>query len=328
MSSTVRWGLLSTARINRRVIPAIRMSRRGEVIAVASRDPNRAAPYAEEWEIPQWFGSYEAMLASDAIDAVYVSVINDRHAEWAVKALRAGKHVLCEKPFALSLADVDAMIATAEEMRLVLAEALMYRHHPQTKIAGQWVREGRLGEITLVRAAFTFPLTNRQSFHLLPEHGGGSLWDVGLYPVSLAQYIMNGLPEWVYGDQWLGVTGVDECFAGQLYYPGARLAQIASAFRGPYYTPVDLVGSGGTLRLNRPFTGMDETRKMVFHPLQGDPEEVPVPEEYLYLGEIEDMHAAILDSAPNYLTLEESRNTIRTILALYESARTGHRVRL
>jgi predicted dehydrogenase len=330
----VRWGLLSTARINRRIIPAIRASRRGEVAAVASRSQETADAYAAQWEIPQTFATYEEMLHSDAIDAVYIGLPNHLHADWTVRALYSGKHVLCEKPFALTLPDVDRMIAAAQETGLALAEAFMYRHHPQTKIAGQWVRDGRLGDVTLVRAIFNFTLGNRgTNFRLAPQEGGGSLWDVGIYPVSLAQFIMGGRPKWVIGYQRLGNTGVDEVFAGQLSYgngeQGERVAQIASSFRAPFYTSVDIVGTAGRLSLSRPFVGVnDADSKMVFYPADGEPEQVAMGDEYLYQGEIEDMHDAILDGRPNYLTLTESRNHVHTILALYESARQGHIVHL
>ena len=133
MPEAVRWGLLSTARINRRLIPAIRMSPRGQLAAVASRSLESAQAYAAEWQIEQAFGSYDAMLASDSIDAVYISLPNHLHAEWTVAALEAGKHVLCEKPFALSLADVDAMTTAAKRTGSLLAEAFMYLYHPQTE---------------------------------------------------------------------------------------------------------------------------------------------------------------------------------------------------
>lgn len=321
----VRWGLLSTANINRRVIPAIRMSARGELVAVASRSQEAADAYAAEWEIPCAFGSYEALLGSDLVDAVYVSVPNRFHAEWTVRALQSGKHVLCEKPFALNLAEVERMVAAAEATGLVLAEAFMYRHHPQTKIAGEWVRSGRLGEIILVRAVFNFSFRSRDNIRLRPELGGGSLWDVGVYPVSLAQFVMGEAPAWVLGDEWLGSTGVDETFAGQLHYGDAnsgRAAQVACAFRSPWYTFAEIIGTEGRLTLNRPFVALnDGARQMLFHAPSGEVQEVEVPEQELYLGEIEDMHAAILDGMPTYLALSETRDHVRTAVALYESAR-------
>ena len=318
--SKVRWGLVSTANINKRLIPAIRASRRGELTAVASRTAASAESYAKEWEIPRAFASYEGMLASDEVDAVYISLPNHLHAEWTIKALRAGKHVLCEKPFALTLAEVDGMIAASQETGMVLAEAFMYRHHPQTKIVGEWVKDGRLGQITLIQAQFNFAVQNPANVRLRPEWGGGSLWDVGVYPLSLAQYVMGGPPGWVVGSQRLGPSGVDEFFAGQLHYGDGRTAQIASSFCTPFHTAAEIIGTEGRLTLNRPFVGMDDGRKLIFHPAQGEAQEIPVPEKELYLGEVEDMHAAVLDGRPNYLTLDETRNHVKTLLVLYASA--------
>jgi predicted dehydrogenase len=332
--SVVRWGLLSTANINRKVIPAIRASQRGELVAVASRSREKATVYAAEWEIPLAFGSYEAMLESGEIDALYLSLPNHLHTEWSLRAMRAGVHVLCEKPLTLSLAEVEAMMTTSRETGRVCAEAFMYRHHPQTKIVGEWVRSGKLGEICLVRGVFNFAMTNRRdprgelNIRLVPEWGGGCLWDVGVYPLSFAQFVLGELPEWVIGAQWVGDSGVDEDFCGQLHYSGGRMAQISSSFRSPWYTFAEVIGTEGRLSLNRPFHMMEDNRQLLFHDKHGRQKEIPVPEKELYLCEIEDMHAAILDGAPPYLTLEESYNHVRTVLALYQSARTGQIVRI
>lgn len=328
--STVRWGLLSTAHINRRLIPAIRASERGELVAVASRDQATADAYADKWDIPQRFGSYEAMLASGQIDAIYISLPNHMHAKWTIRALEHGIHVLCEKPFALTLEEVDRMIDASRRTGRVLAEAFMYRHHPQMKIMGEWVHSGRIGEVALVRGMFNFNLTDRPNIRLMPETGGGALWDIGVYPVSFAQYIMGGPPTRVAGEQWLGETGVDEVFSGQMFYANGAVAQIACSFRTPFHTSAEIIGTQGHLTLNRPFIfGNDGApRQLLFHPPDGAPQPIPVPDRELYIGEVEDMHAAILDGAPTYLTLAETRNHVRTVLTLYEAARTNSIVAL
>lgn len=323
----VRWGLLSTAHINRRLIPAIRASRRGELVAVASRTPESAEAYASEWEIPAAFGSYEEMLASDAIDAVYIGLPNHLHAEWTIRALYNGLHVLCEKPFTLSLKEMDDVILTARETGKVVAEAFMYRHHPQMKIVDEWIREGRLGEINTVHGIFDFKLEDSNNVRLVPEYGGGSLWDIGIYPLSFAQFVFGGPPSLVSGLQTLGTHGVDDTFVGQMRYPGGGLAQIGSSFRSPFHTRVDIVGTQGRLQLTRPFVTVDEGR-ITFYPAEGDLETVEAPSKELYLGEVEDMHAAILDGAEPLISLEESRDQVRTALALYASARSGQMVAL
>ncbi|MBN1665490.1 MAG: Gfo/Idh/MocA family oxidoreductase [Anaerolineales bacterium] len=331
----IRWGLLSTANINKAVIPAIRQSPRGELVAVASRTAESAASYAAKWEIPQSFGSYAAMLDSGQVDAVYIGLPNHLHAEWSIKAMQAGVHVLCEKPFAISLAEVDAMIAVSRETGRVLAEAFMYRHHPQTRIAGELVRSGRLGEVTVVRGVFNFTMSEKDrqagdvNVRLVTEYGGGSLWDVGVYPLSYAQYIYGGPPQWVFGSQWVSEFNVDETFCGQMGYPGGGMAQISSAFRSPYHTHIEVIGTQGRLVSTRPFVGLEnEDRLLTFYDHNGQAEEIPVPEEYLYLGEVEDLQAAVLDGAENYLSLAETRDHVRTVLALYQSAQSGQPVEL
>ena len=320
--------------INKAVIPAIRQSKRGELVAVASRTLESAQNYAHKWEIPQAFGSYQEMLNSGEVDAIYIGLPNHLHAEWSIKAMQAGVHVLCEKPFAITLMEVDAMIATSNETGMVLAEAFMYRHHPQTKIVGDLISEGKIGEVTVVRGVFNFSMhpegrnKAKPNVRLVPEWGGGCLWDVGVYPLSYAQYIFGGPPEWVFGSQWISDFGIDETFCGQMGYIGGGVAQISAAFRSPFHTHIEFIGTAGRMVLNRPFVGLETGRNLTFYDADGKAEEIPVPQEYLYLGEVEDMHAAILDGAPNYLTLTETRNHIKTVLALYESAKSGKLIHL
>jgi predicted dehydrogenase len=319
----VRWGLLSTARINRRLIPAIRASRRGVVAAVASRDEARAKAYAAEWEIPRCFGSYESMLDSGEIDAVYIGLPNHLHAEWSVRALQAGVHVLCEKPFAITLEQVDAMIAASRQSGNALAEAFMYLHHPQTKIVAEWVGNGRLGEVVMVRSVFTFKLDDPGNVRLVPEWGGGALWDIGIYPVSFAQFVLGGPPQRVSAVHTLAPSGVDDSFAGHMFYPEGGIAQLACSFRSPWYAYAEVLGTDGRLLIDRPFSGMDDGRKhLYFFDKEGKATSIYVPRQELFVGEIRDMHAAILEGKPNMISLEETRNHVRTALALYESART------
>lgn len=330
----VRWGLLSTANINKMLIPALRASEHGELVAVASRSVKKAQAYAREWEIPRAFGSYAELLDPDHVDAVYISLPNHLHAEWSIKAMQAGIHVLCEKPLAITLTETKAMLQTSRETGRRLAEAFMYRHHPQTHLVKDWVTEGRLGEITLIRGAFDFLLPDSQrqpdalNVRLVPEYGGGCLWDVGVYPLSYAQYLMGETPERVMGWEWRGASGVDESFSAMLLYSDGKVAQISSSFRTPYHTFLEVIGSEGRLYVPRPFTNVHETQKMLFTGKDGSQQEVSLPQKSLYLGEVEDMNRAILAGAENELSPEESLGHVQTVLALYESAQKGRVISL
>jgi len=325
---TLRWGLLSTAHINYKLIPAIRAAARSELIAVASRTASSAESYAAKWEIPQPFASYEAMLAANDIDAVYISLPHSMHAEWTVKALDAGKHVLCEKPFAMSVAEVDDMIAASERNGRVLTEAFMYRHHPQTRIIGQWISDGRLGDVRLVQSVFSFKLDDPANIRLNSELGGGSLWDVGVYPVSLAQYVYGGAPDQVSGIQFIGQSGVEEFFSGQLDFGQGRMAQISSSLKSPFHSSATILGSKGRLEVTRPFTGMEDAGQLTFVGTDLERQPIPVPAQELYIGEVEDMEAAALDGTTQYLSLRESRDHVATVTALYQSAESGRPVKL
>ena len=321
----LRWGLISTANINRRLIPVIGQSERGELAAVASRSLESANKYAKKWDIPQAFGSYQEMLDSGEVDVVYISLPNHLHAEWTIKALRAGVHVLCEKPFAITLDEVDEMVAVSEQENLVLAEAFMYRHHPKTLMVKDWIESGKLGEIKGMFGAFSFYLEDDANVRMRPEYGGGSLWDVGVYPMSYAQFLMGETPQWVTATQTIGSTGVDTFFGGHLHYENGVFAQIMSSFKTSFITEVQIYGTKGRVHLPHPFTG-EEDAEISFYPVNGEMERYVAPSKPLYLGEVEDMHAAILDGKPNLVTLEETRNHVKTVLALYEAAKTGKQV--
>ena len=224
MKNSVRWGLLSTARINRKLIPAIRAEERSELVAVASRNGERAAEYAQTWGIPQTFSSYDDMLASDEIDAVYIPLPNHLHAEWSIRAMEAGKHVLCEKPFALTVDEVDRVASVSKSTGRHVMEAFMYQCHPQTKQLQAWVADGTLGDIRYMSSSFGFQLEDLSNVRMEPRYGGGALWDVGVYPVSLAQMVFGRPPTRVTAQKTVGETGVDVGFTGTLLYEGGGVA--------------------------------------------------------------------------------------------------------
>src|SRR5574340_596288 len=288
MTDTIlKWGLLSTARINRALIPALRASKRNRLTTVASRHLEVAQRYAKEWRIPRAHGSYEALLADPDVDVIYVPLPNALHAEWSIKALEAGKHVLCEKPLALSVADADAMAAAARASGRVLAEAFMYLHHPQTRRVKELVDSGKLGRLQLIKGAFTFVLKRAGDVRLKPELGGGSIWDVGCYPISFARLMTGTEPDEVFGWQISDDHGVDLSLAGQMRFPGDVLAQFDCGFQSPARAFMEITGSEGSLYIPFPFKpGRDERLELR---LGDKTEKLIIKGQELYRGEVEDM---------------------------------------
>jgi predicted dehydrogenase len=320
MSEPFRWGIVSTARINRLVIPAIQATPGAMLVAVASREPSRARSYADEWKIPDAHGAYDELLARDDIDAVYISVPNHLHAPLAIAAADAGKHVLCEKPLALTTADVDAIADAARRNSVVVVEAFMYRHHARTRRVEAIIASGRVGDVQLVRSSFSFRLEREGDVRLDPTIGGGSLWDVGCYPVSLARTAIGETPVEVQGWQRLGPTGVDVAFWGTLRFPGGAVAQIDCGFAVPYRSGAEIVGTEGVIVLPRPFQPTGAEPILVGPSDDALTEEVVAADPELYRPEVEDLIAAARGEREPLVTLADSRANVATIVALYASA--------
>jgi predicted dehydrogenase len=322
----LNWGLLSTARINRALIPPLRVSRRNHLLAVGSRTQESADAYAREKKIERAHGTYEALLADPDIHVIYNSLPNHLHAEWTIKAVEAGKHVLCEKPLALSVNEVDAIKSAAEEHGRVVAEAFMYRHHPQTLKVQELVKSGSLGTLKLIRGSFSFVLTQPGDVRLNPEWGGGSIWDVGCYPISYMRTVVGKNPLEVFGWQVTGSTGIDDTFVGQMRFQGDIQAQFDSSFVIPFRSFMEIVGSEATLSIPRPFKpGINEK---IFIGRDDKTETVSIKGQELYLGEVEDMADAILDGKDSLISLDDSRANVAVISAFLESARMEKPVKL
>ena len=247
----VRWGVLSTARINEDVLRGVAGSPAVEVVAVASRSAQRAEAFASEWGIPHAFGSYEELLASDAVEAVYIPLPNGLHVQWTLAALEAGKHVLVEKAFSPRAAEVERCFDVAEERGLVLSEGFMWRHNPQTERLVSLLPE--IGELRLVRAAFSFPLVGRDDdVRWDPALDGGALLDVGCYCVSAAR-LFGGEPEHVSSEAVMTRRGVDSRFAGILRFPGDVVATFDCGFDLAARDELEIAGSEGSLFADDPW---------------------------------------------------------------------------
>ncbi|MFW6135581.1 MAG: Gfo/Idh/MocA family protein [Chloroflexota bacterium] len=322
MTEHLTWGLLSTARINRNLIPAIRDSSRAELVAVASRSELRATQYAEEWDIPRAHRSYQALLEDPDIDVVYVPLPNSLHAEWTVKAIEAGKHVLCEKPLALSVAECNQIIDASEAAGVIAMEAVMVLYHPLLHRARELVRSGVVGEVTMVRGAFSFLLDRPHDVRWEPALGGGSLRDIGSYPVSFIRWIA-GEPDEVFGWQTMSESGIDATFAGLLRYDGRMLGAFHCSFVEPFRTMAEVGGTEGTLIIERPYPTSTESRLLLRSLGEDEAREIVAAKQDAYHYEVEALTAAVLDGAPLAVPLTSSRANVATLNALYQSARRG-----
>jgi predicted dehydrogenase len=247
----LRWGLLSTARINDAFLAGVAESPSAEVVAVASRDGERARDYAQAHGIASAHGSYEALFADPAVDAVYISLPNGMHLDWTERALRAGKHVLCEKPLGRDPDAVAAVFDLAERQGVALREAFMYRHNPQTVRLAELVAEGAIGTLRSIRSSFSFVLSDPDDVRLSGALEGGALLDLGCYCVS-ASRLLAGEPEAVAGVSVVGGRGVDVSFAGAMRFPGEVIAAFDASFRGDGGW-LEVAGEEGVLRLDDPW---------------------------------------------------------------------------
>jgi len=321
MKKILNWGLLSTARINRALILPLRVSNRNRLLAVGSRSLESAESYAKDKGINRAHGTYESLLADPDIDVIYNPLPNHLHAEWTIKSVEAGKHVLCEKPLALSVDEVDAIKSAARAHDRVVAEAFMYRHHPQTLKVLDMVRNGSIGVLKLIRGAFSFMLTRENDVRLNPNWGGGSIWDVGCYPISFARTVVGERPVDVSGWQSTGPTGIDMTFIGQMRFANGVLAQFDSSFELPFRTELELVGSEGILRIPKPFK--PQVNEEIHLTKHDRTETIIVKGQELYIGEVEDMADSILLGRHPRISLDDSRENVAVIKACLESAQTG-----
>ncbi len=326
MTEKLKWGILSTAKISKALVEPLRKSKRNTLAAVASRELVRAETYARTNKIPLAYGSYEALLADPSIDVIYNPLPNSLHSEWTIKAMQAGKHVLCEKPLALSVDQVDAMQAEAEKQDRYVVEALMYRSHAQTEKAREIIQGGQLGKLRLVRGSFTYNGSGADNYRLKAEMGGGCLWDVGIYPLSFARFVLGVEPEEVFGWGVTGPTGVDKSFVAQMRFPGDIHLQFDCSMATPYHVFMEISGEEGTLVIPQPFNpGIKNT---LYLSREGKNTIIPVVGTSTYVGEVEAMADSILEGKPQAVSLADSRANVKAIQALFKSTQTGKPVSL
>ncbi|MEA2220805.1 MAG: D-xylose 1-dehydrogenase D-xylono,5-lactone-forming [Solirubrobacteraceae bacterium] len=321
----MRWGLLSTARIDSQLIAGARQTAAAEVVAVASRSMEAAQAFARLHGIPRAHGSYEALLADPAVEAVYVPLPNALHVDWTLRALQAGKHVLCEKPMDRRPERVEHAFDVAEAAGLVLCEAFMWRHNPQTAGVRELLDDGAIGDVRLVRACFSFQLARDGDVRLDPALDGGALMDVGCYCVSGARMVAGGEPVSASAEVVTGPTGVDMRMTGLLRFGDDVLAAIDCGFDLPARAALEIAGSEGRIVLADPWHCR---RPRIVLERGAEREVVKLRPVDSYRLELEDMAAAIRGERAPLLGRGDALGQARAIDALYRAAAEGRAVAL
>ncbi|HKJ00920.1 MAG TPA: Gfo/Idh/MocA family oxidoreductase [Longimicrobiales bacterium] len=320
----LRWGVLGTANIGRAAVnPAIQASRNGALLAVASRDEERAGAFARAAGIPRSYGSYESLLDDPDIDAVYVPLPNSLHREWVLRAAAAGKHILCEKPLGLTEEECREMADAAAGVGVTLMEAFMYRFHPRMARVVEMAQTGAVGAVGAIRSVFTFRLRSQDNIRLSPELGGGALMDVGCYCVNVSRTVAGAEPVAVQARANWAPSGVDAELAGTLHFADGLLAHFDCALTLERREVCEVAGSEGVLSVPSAF--LPGTDDVVIEELRGRAPEVrhlvPGVDEYRLMVE-HFADAVLLGTSVRYDAYEAALN-MRVIEGLYRSARQG-----
>ncbi|HEY3926702.1 MAG TPA: Gfo/Idh/MocA family oxidoreductase [Acidothermaceae bacterium] len=320
MTEPVRWGILSTADINAKVLRGAALSPDVSVVAVGSRDGDRSREFASQWGIARAYGSYDEVLADPDVDAVYIPLPNSMHHDWTMQSLEAGKHVLCEKPYTLHAAEVTSAFDRAEQSGLVLSEAFMFRYHPHIQALVQLVRSGQLGRLRLISAAFSGHTDNPNDVRLDPELDGGSLMDVGVYPLS-ASRLLAGEPIAITAQQVTGPTGVDVSFAATLRFADDVLAHFDCAFHVADRSYLEVVGTEGRAEASDPWHG---TQPGLTVTMRGaEPMRTEIAPANPYQLELEEFGRAVRGEPNQLIGRADAEGQAKAVEALYRAAASG-----
>lgn len=325
--SKIRWGVLGVAKIAvEKVIPAMQRCATSEVVAIASRDAEKAQAAAAKLGLPTAYGSYEALLNDPAIDAVYIPLPNHLHVPWSINALRAGKHVLCEKPIGLSVAEAEELLAESRRHpRLKIMEAFMYRGHPQWVRTREMVQNGAIGQLRAISSFFSYFNRDPNNVRNMPDIGGGGLMDIGCYPISLSRFLFDAEPLSVQGTVELDPDfGVDRLTAGLMEFAGGVSIFACSTQLVPYQR-VQVLGTEGRIEIEIPFNAPPDRPCRIWHERAGAIEEILLETADQYTIQGDRFAAAVLNDTPVPTPLEDAVANMRVIEAIFRSASSGQR---
>lgn len=333
MNRKVKWGILGTADIGlRAVIPAIQNSVNGEAFALASRTAEKSKQIADKLGIPKAFGNYNDLIVDTDVEAIYIPLPNSFHTIWAIQAIEHGKHVLCEKPLAVTPAEIDAIKATTYKNDIIVMEAIMYHFHPLTKRVIEIVRSGQIGTPQLVMSAFNYNVPNPEDIRLQSALGGGVLFDVGTYCVSVARNVFGKEPIHAIGSARFGLaSNVDEVFTGILTFEDGSQSCFGCCLHGPRDQWYRIIGTEAVLSVSMPFApGIDDRSIIIRRGWQRGKEteeKIVIPGVDQYQLMVEHFNECIISGITPIISLEESRANMVVVDALLRSAKEGIPIR-
>ncbi|OAB44654.1 Gfo/Idh/MocA family protein [Paenibacillus antarcticus] len=328
----LKWGVLGSARIAvNSVIPGILQSDLNEVVGIASRNLEKAQKTAVKFQIPKTYGSYEQLLQDPDIDAVYIPLPNHLHYEWTIKAIQAGKHVLCEKPLALNAEEAERMVRSANEAGVILAEAFMYRYHPRYTQIKEIIDRGEIGEVRGIRSAFTFNNANDlNNVRYQKEWGGGAIYDVGCYPITAARLLLGKEPAAVTVQaQFSSVHGdVDMMAAGLIEFEGDVSLQFDCSMWSAFRNPLEVLGSEGIIEVPSAFVTPTEESGHFYIIKSDEKNKVSVPFLNAYSLQADAFAQAVLHGKPLPFNATDAVHNMKIIDACIASAREKTKVKL
>lgn len=328
--SKLRWGIMGCAGIAKRaVIPGIRLSQTGEVTAIASRGEDKAKETAAQLDIPKAYGSYEALLADESIDAVYIPLPNHLHKEWTIRAAEAGKHVLCEKPFSLNAEEAEQMVAACAKAGVKLAEAFMYRHHPRYEMIKEIIQSGELGTVRGIHGAFTFNnAKDMGNVRYKQFMGGGSLYDVGVYPISAARFLLEQEPQAATVHAFFSPEHdhVDMMASGLLEFAGGVALTFDCGMWAAGRNVLEIIGTEGRIEVPSAFVSRQNADDHFFVTVKGERREIAVPYVNQYALQADDLGRSVLEGKPQRFEPADAILNMRVVDACLQSAQQRVRV--
>ncbi len=321
----VGWGILGLAGVTRRMIPALRAATNAHLVAVATQRTGETGPLQLAQPEVRIHATYEALLTDPAVEVVYIPLPNTFHARWAMAAAARGKHVLCEKPLATSLTDVQGMVEAAARHRVLLMEAFMWRFHPQHARVRELLAEGVIGEPRLVRVGLSFSIDlNQSSIRLNPALGSGAIWDIGSYAISVARFLYAAEPTMVAAMARIDSTlNMDLAMAGMATFPGGGLALLDAGLDYAPRNGYEVIGTHGSLRVDRFWIEADAPAPITIRPARGAEWTETVPPANHFVLEIEHFSDAVRGRAPLRYGPEEALHQMRALTALHQALRSG-----